>query len=59
ELKKQFDDMIEFELKVEETGHIRVPDEQYEKWRRTANEEKQRREHLKLMSKLQESANEK
>ncbi len=59
ELKKQFDEMLDFELKIEETGYQRVTDEQYEKWRKSANEEKQRREHLKMMSKLEESANEK
>lgn len=59
ELKKQYDEMINYELQVEETGYQKIPNEQYEKWRQSANEEKQRREHLTLISKLKESANEK
>lgn len=59
ELKKQFDTMLNFELQVEETGYQKISSEQYETWRKSANEEKERREHLKLMSKLEISANEK
>ena len=59
ELKKKFDEMIEFELQVEQVGYMKIPNGQYEMWQQTANEEKQRREHLMELSKLQESANEK
>lgn len=55
-LKKQFDEMLDVELKVEQTGYQKISNEQYEKWRQSANEEKEKREHLKLISKLQESA---
>ncbi len=58
-LKKQFDEMIEYETAVEQTGYMRIPQDQYEKWQQTANEEKQRREHLKLLDKLKEYSNEK
>ncbi len=56
-LKKQFDELIAFELKVEQTGYLKISKDQYENWQQTANEEKQKREHLKLLSKLKESAN--
>ena len=59
ELKKQFDEMVEYEVAVEQTGYMKIPKGQYELWQQTANEEKQRREHLKLLNKLQEYANEK
>lgn len=59
ELKEQFDNMLEVELQIESVGYQKISNEQYEKWRASANGEKERREHLKLMSKLQESANEK
>lgn len=58
-LKKQFDEMVEYETAVEQTGYMRIPQDQYEKWQQTANEEKQRREHLKLLDKLKEYSNEK
>ena len=57
-LKKQFDEMIEYELQVEQTGYMKIPQGQYEKWQQTANEEKQRREHLKLLEKLKTYSNE-
>lgn len=58
DLKKQFDALVEFELYIEQTGYMKIPPEQYEKWQQTANEEKQRQEHLNLLDKLQHSANE-
>lgn len=58
ELKGQFDQMVENELKIERTGFIKIPKEQYEKWQLTATEEKQRQEHLRLLEKLQQSTNE-
>ncbi len=58
ELKKKFDNMVEFELEIEQTGYIKIPPEQYEQWQLTTNEEKQRQEHLKQLNKLQQSANE-
>lgn len=54
DLKKQFDEMIEFGLKVEATGYQKIPDEQYEEWRQSANDEQERRDHLKRLKDLQE-----
>lgn len=58
DLKKQFDALVEFELYIEQTGYMKIPPEQYEQWQQTANEEKQRQQHLNLLDKLQHSANE-
>jgi hypothetical protein len=59
ELKQQFDAMLDYEMKVEATGYSKIPPEQYERWQQSASEEKQKREHQELLSKLQKSANEK
>ncbi len=59
ELKQQFDKLLDYELKVEGTGYQKITPEQYEEWRKSANSEKEKREHLKLKNSLQQSANEK
>lgn len=56
DLKKEFDNMLELELMVENTGYQKIPPEQYEKWRQTANEEKERRKNQKLTEKLETNA---
>lgn len=57
ELKKQFDEMVDFETHIEQTGFIQIPPEQYELWQQTVNEAKQQQEHLKFADKLKESVN--
>lgn len=59
ELKKRFDEMLNLELQVENTGYQKVPDEAYEKWRQSANAEKERRKTMQYSEMLQKNANEK
>lgn len=57
ELKKQFDEVVAYELQVERSGYIKIPPEQYECWQQTANEAKQQEEDLKFSNRLKESVN--
>lgn len=54
-LKKKFDEMIDFELKIERLGYIKIPEGQYEMWQQTANEIKQKKAHENAVNKLKEN----
>ena len=54
-LKKKFDEMIDFELKIERLGYIKIPEGQYEMWQQTANEMKQKKAHENAVNKLKEN----
>lgn len=54
-LKKKFDEMIDFELKIEQLGYIKIPEGQYEMWQQTANEIKQKKAHENAVNKLKEN----
>ncbi|HEY9083436.1 MAG TPA: hypothetical protein VIN73_08875 [Vicingaceae bacterium] len=54
-LKKKFDEMIDFELKIERLGYIKIPEGQYEMWQQTANEMKQKKAHENAVNQLKEN----
>lgn len=59
DLKRDFDELLEYETMVENTGYQRIPTEQYELWKASMDEEVQKQEHLVLLEKLKQSASEK
>lgn len=54
DLKEKYDILTDLELEIERAGFVRIPPEEYEKWRKTAAEEKQRRTNEAIKNKMLE-----
>lgn len=48
DLKEEFDNMVKFQQKVDETGYVVLTKEEYAKWLATANSEKEKRQENEL-----------
>ncbi len=52
DLKERFDDMVNLQLQIDNTGYVRIPKEQYSKWLESANSEEQKKVQAQLKNKL-------
>jgi hypothetical protein len=57
DLKRKFDAVAELEMQLEDLGYVRIPKETYEKWQKSMDEEKRRREHKQLEAEMANGMN--